>query len=270
MIENNKLTQWVRLEIYKEHKDGRVKNFLVRHIANGKLGSEILELGVPETPDEHWPIEALNEIQTHIEMDANGLGGMQAYCILSFREKSGPKSTGRFTYRVNVDEDMDEITSSEPPTKSGIVAQCMRHTESMMRSTNLAIGQVIANQMRAIERLSIDNDKLQERQSRVFELLEELQERKHERDLEQRQLEFKQRVSEEMVDKVGMLLPAVANKLIGKPLLTEKTTPMNESVKNFLTSLNDSQMETIMNSLSIEQRILLGSVIEVLPGESKH
>jgi hypothetical protein len=261
-LDSSRASQWLRSQVFAMHRDGRCTSFAVKHIANGKLGNEIFRVDVPQAADETWIASAFADIETHVEMDAGGLGGVQQYCALAYREKSADRSTGRFTFRVSVEDDLDDnLVNSEPATKGGIVAQAMRHTEVMMRSTTVAIGQVIANQARTIERLAGENDHLLTNQSRVYELLEDLSQRKHERDLENKREEFKQQVSGEIVEKVNMLLPAIVNKLAGRKLMAG-ADPAQEGIKQWLTSLNEQQMSAIMSTLSIEQKASLGMLID--------
>lgn len=258
-----KLTHWLRLEIFKDTKLGRCVRFCVRHIANSKLGSEILDVEAPEGADDNWIGSFVADVESHVEMDAGGLGGTQAYCILAFRAKEPDKATGRHTFRITVDEDVnDEPLNTEGPNKTGLVAQSMRHTEAMMRYSTVAIGQVIANQSRTIERLSAENEALLKQHARTFEVLEELQSHKHEREIEIRKAEFKEQVTRDMVNKAGLLLPSLVNRVVGKRLLPERTTPLEESIKQFMSSLTEDQMMTLAGVLTPEQQIALGSVVQ--------
>lgn len=261
MIDHGKMQVWLRRELFSDHRDGSVTHFIVRHIANGKYGADLLTLTPPSPLDESWLVSAISAIEAQTEMDASGIGGTQGYCVQSYRVEASERASSRYTFRVSGDATDEEELSSEPSNGKGLIAQAMRHTEVMMRSTTVAIGQVIATQGRTIDRLASENESMHKQQARFYEVLEELSSRKHERELELKKEERKELITQQVVDKAMLLAPSIVNRISGKKLLQEKTTPLVDSIKEFMCSLNDQQMNSLMGMLSMEQKIVVGNII---------
>ncbi|MFH1010994.1 MAG: hypothetical protein V1784_07150 [bacterium] len=222
---------------------------------------------MPAKTDDDFLVSAINDIEANSEADAGGIGGIQSYVVLAFFEDEPDKPLARFTFRVAGDNEEDEgEISSEPPNRIGITSQLMRHNEAIMRTGTIATGQVVAVMQRTIASLSEANERLTTQRLESFQLIEELQSQKHERDLMASREAMKQQMIRETFEKATLLLPVVVNKLTGKTLLPERKSGQEIMIKEFMNSLTPEQANGLQNILKPEQ---LAVVLTMMDGFAK-
>lgn len=158
----------------------------------------------------------------------------------------------------------EESLNSEPASLEGLLAQLMRHNEINSKTNAQAIGQVLTMQHRTIEEQGAQLRHLVSKSFEAIAMVEELASAKHERELSLKKAETQGRIMEDMAEKAMMLAPSIVNRIAGQKLLREKTTPEMETIKAVLGSLTPPQWDTILSALSPEQKIALGSLMEIV------
>lgn len=268
-IDRNRIGQWIRREIYREHRDGPVRRLVIRHVTTEKLAGEVFSLEAPAVFDEAWIAHALTEIELAADQDAEGLGESQKYCVLAFRGEPGQeRSSGRFSFRVTVvDDGESEFVTSEPATLKGLLTQQMRHTEAMMRLTVQSIGQVQAMHQRTIEEQYQQLREYSAKHLDTLHLVEGLQQRSHERQLEVQREESRSEMAREAIEKLMLLAPALINRALGQKALPEKISPEVASLQAFFSTLTEDQWSSILATLTPEQQITIGTVLNTLSGD---
>jgi len=260
------LEGWLRRQLYGSmEENGRCVKFQIAHLApSSKKGSDV---GVVKIPPDGIPPEDLDALITQIETicyeDAGGLEGTQRYVLFPYF-KDAQKTIGRFVLRIEGDANDDDELASEPATKTGLLAQLMRHQEAIMRTSMLGIQNVVQMQQRVISRLSEQNEAMLGKHVENINSLEDLRNEKHERDLKSEEARFRQKSMQDIVDKVMLLLPNVVNKLGGKgqKLLPEKSTTTEAGIYSLLSSITPDQLATLSGVLKPEQLATLQNVYE--------
>ncbi len=257
-----KLENWMRRQFFAdtEHDDGRVSKLVLRHAA-GK-GGDVQTFPLKKVPDETKLESLLNDIEQAAQDDAEGLGGLQKYVLIAIRQGTGAAG-GRFSFNMQGSDDSDEDAfNSEPASLKGIASQQMRHNEIIMRTSVMATNQVITTLQRTISRQADLIEKMEADRAGTFQLMEELQSQKHERDIQTANHLHKQEVQKELLGKVTLLLPSVINKLTGKKVMKEGASPEAMAIKEFMASLKPQQMEALSSILAPEQLISIMNMYE--------
>lgn len=250
-----KFTEWTRRMVFADaEENGPVIRFAVRHMqAGNKVGGEVGALKVKsniETDDIDHLVSAIENICI---ADAEGLGGMQRYMIQPTFKETGVGSA-RFIVPIHVSDPTDtEHLGSEPPTHEGIATQMMRHTEALMRIHVNAPGQVIQQLQRIIARQQDQLSDYEEQRLKQFSLIEDLTNRKAERDMDMEKAAQRAKITGEFADKVMLLLPAAVNRITGKSILPETVTPESMFIKDFMKSITPEQMNALGTVFRAEQ-----------------
>jgi hypothetical protein len=201
-----------------------------------------------------------------VSRNRSGIGGTQRYRIEAYHGDSAAP-TARFSIRTyGESEPEDEGLSSEPPTKSGLQAQTMRHLEAVMRITAMTQNRAFDAQQKMLTILQSQNEKLLEEKWKNFELVESLLSQKDEREIERAKAVQKLEMQEKLVDKVTLLLPTAVNRLFGgnsgQKVLPEKTTPMEEQLCALGETLQPAQLEELQRVLSTEQLMVFLDIFQ--------
>lgn len=261
-----KLQRWLRQSILVEDDErGKCKKLVIRHVAGGKLGSELFAIPVPKKDiDDNWFEEITNQIDMSIVDDAEGIGGTQSYVVLPFYENMVGKPGGRFTIReaaTSID-DPDEL-DSEPPTKTGIISQMMRHTEAATRMSLMASGQIITTLKNTNARQAEMIEKLVAEKMANLETMERLKSEELERRLVIQREERSEAMRAAVLDKVSVLLPLVVNKLTGKQAVPTGGLSQTEAmVKGLVETIDMDQVEKLQTVLKPEQLVLLMEIFQ--------
>jgi hypothetical protein len=264
-----KLLNWVRQQIVieREVSEGPCVKLVLKHININSKQNEIALFDLramragAENQDAFFD-SLVNEIETRAHDDAEGLGGTQRYCVFAHC-KNADKPVSRFTFRMEAgdqDGDDDGEAMSEPPTKTGMVGQLMRHTEAIMRTSVVSTNHTISMLQRTIDRQAEQIEKLLSEKFRNLETMEDLISRRDERKLAAADQVFKHQLQGETFKRLMMLAPVVVNRMAGKTLIPG-ANPMNQMLANFAGSLKTEQMEQMAQILTPEQMI---TVIEVI------
>ena len=265
MARVKKFESWMRRHLYSERDEQRCSKFVLHHMgAAGKLGSEVFT--VPSDISEEAIGSTAEEIFEAGEADASGIGSTQSYVVLAFYGEN-KKHSGRFTFRAQSDsEDADGGEVTEPPTPAGIVSQTMRHNEAIMRTSSMAMGSAFNGLQSMVARQSEVIDNLMSERYKTVELIETLTTAKHEREIELLQEGRKDERQRELMSKFSPLIPMVANKLAGKPMLPA-ADPQSLLLNEFFKTLTPTQFEGLRGVLSDEQTMMVMSLAQNFVGD---
>lgn len=272
-----KLKDFLMRQFYQEHDEGPCVKLVVRHIdsagrsaKDGEVwSSKIAHSDTCVTVEEDDLDTLITEIENICFDDAEGLGGVQKYRLMSYcKFKPEPKS--RYTFRFAAgDTDEDEVGLTEPATKQGLVSQMMRHCESYARINAHVSSQTISQLQRMNGKQAEHIENLLQERHEYFEMLETLKSQHHERELSTLEAASKEKRNEQIFDSARLLMPALVNRISGKKILPEATTPTEELLKNFAESLNQDQMGKILQALNPTQQLAMLEFIQSTQKEDK-
>jgi hypothetical protein len=256
-----RLYSFLSRQMYVERPEGSPNRVVIRHHSVEGVGTREVGTFPIESRLGRQELEALSdEILLQAQSDADGMGRrIQRYGIYVYisAQTSPVASTTLMFQGEGMEEGGDEPLDTEPANSKGLLSQLMRHNEANARTSTLAMGAVVKEQARIIERLTQQNEVLQGKVLAAVELTEELQSAKHERDMAWKQLEKRQQLTGELFEKIQILLPVVANKVLGKPVFPEAIDPRVMVVKEWAESLSTSQVDSLRRILKPEQVIAL-------------
>lgn len=267
---NRGIVTWMKKQIFVKRKDGECSRFVLHHVGtNGKLGTEICTINIGEHKEPHTPIneDDIAGYATEIETDANqyaeAIGATQTFAIAAYFEDDPDRAIGRHPFRVNVEspEDNDDV-ASEPSNLTGLVKQQMRHNEMLMRINTGSMGSMIATLQKQNEQLSTMVTKLFEDRVEQIDAVESLMSGKHQRDLEVEQARLNGVQKSQLFESFLALLPAAANKMIGKRILPETQDVIQLQIVKLMEAMTPEEIEGMLNAINSPEKKI--AMIELL------
>lgn len=266
-----KIASWIKKQLWQERKQGKCTKLVLHHVGTqGRLGPAINTINVGEGKPvesdgradegdiEQYTAEMYENAQTYAE----GIGQTQTFALAAYFEEDETAALARFVFRCRVEqEDEDGEVSSEPADMAGHLRQLMRHNEAHMRLNVAAMGQVMNTLTKQNQQLSEMVEKLVEGRFEQIEAVEELMSKKHERALDLKREEQKQVLQTQLADNVMALLPAVANKIVGRKILPEQNV-IELGIVKWAEALTANEIQTIMGSMSPEKQIAFGELLQ--------
>lgn len=267
-VNRKKLCQWVARQVLLEHEDGPCRRMVVRHVISSK-STPTGEVLVEGRTDAEGIAESIASI---IEDDAKELGDRQTYTVRAFFGRSSKEEVGgrdRFSAHVFTESDGDDALMSEGPNGRGVMIQQMRHNEALVRTMVQTVGQTLDHMARINATLAARLEKIEEGRMAQIETFEELLSKRHERELEATKLQNAERRKEQAFEKLTLLLPAVANKIVGKKVFPENIAGDLDQLKNLLASVTPEQLSKLGEILSPVQTTALLSIYEKFANDDK-
>ncbi len=272
------LQTWLRECLFSviEGDDGalRFARVVVRQLTKGnKKGEEAFSLDVPKKAGDDWCDTAALEIHAKLQNEVASLGGLQKYALYAYHSGDYENHTARFIVRLQgvSDDDDEEGLNSEGPDKTGLVSQAMRHTEASNRTMVALVQGLVGTYQSTISRLASMNEKLLDDKLASMELIQEMQDDQDNRQAKAMTAKAKARGVEQLVGKLGLLLPALANKVSGKPIFPVEDTSLMMMTRSLITSImaDPDRAEKIMGLLAPEQGIALMNLYEQVSAKDK-
>lgn len=261
-----KLTNWLRAQFLVEREEGRPVRFIMNHLTVSRKKTEIARFDasrITETQVETFCETLAGEIELKATDDAEGLGGVQRYTINCFFKNSDGSQT-RYIFKVDASDGEETEDSgeymTEPPSMKGLISQLMRHNEATMRTATMVTNHNMTLQQRIIERQAEQVEKLLSEKYDNMRTMEGVLSEQHKRKLEEMEQLSNQQFREEIIKKVALLAPVVANRIAGRTIVPVGS-PMNASLVALRESLTQEQMQALMGVLRPEQAM---AVIEML------
>lgn len=271
------LQTWLRecLFLITEDDDAaRFSRVVCRQLVKGnKRGEEVFFTEVPKKAGEDWCDTAALEIYGKLQTETATLGGLQKYALYAYHSGDNDAHTSRFVVRLQgVDEDDDEDgLNSESPDKTGLVSQAMRHAEVYAKAMSGMVMSLAGTYQGTISRQANMIEKLLDDKLEGIETIQEMVQAKDERDVKLIQARAKAKGVEGLVSRLGLLLPAVANRVAGKPIFPVEDTSMMMMVRSLFTSMatNPERLDKLMSLLSPEEGIAFMNLYEQISAKDE-
>ncbi len=177
--------------------------------------------------------------------------GQKSYVDRTFLNVDTPKaSTAIATLDATLEDD-------ERAQRAGVVGLLMKHTHA---SAQLALGHtvdIVRHYKEESDRKDARIRELEERQTAVLRMYEELLSAKHERELEMLKAQNAEKRKDHLLDKLDMLVPIAMSKV----LPASKTPALGEELmRQLLKSLSRDQLSALVTHLSPEQAALIHEI----------
>lgn len=258
-----KIERFIRRAIFNDNQ-APLEKLSLSHCPQGGKPVPVWSKPFEDGADAEHIDPVLQELMQVVTDDASGMGGVQRYILVA---KVGGETHGRLSFRMQgYDETIDDI-NSEGPNSTGLIAQQMRHNEALAKSSHMAMGGVLQYMTRLLDKTMKHNEKLMEQRLEDFATVEEAMSRKHERDMEMMEAVSKQELKSGIIEKVGLMLPTVVNRISGQNVLPATTSPKDEMLKSIIHSLRPDQLEKLQQVLDVEQLLPLLELMKTYQAE---
>jgi len=256
-------TTYKLVRFLRKQKERETKPFLaLRHGVSSGKGAPVASWGVAEW-GEMTPEEVSHRICEAAEEDAKGLqGGKQRYILVAM---DSDRALERCTFTIESEDEEDSegaSITSEVANPAGFAAQAMRHNEQILRLSMQGFEATQRANINTIRALVQRNDQMEEKHIVVFQLVEDLLSQRAERELAALKEANKERRLDATFDKFALLLPAVVNKLTGKNMLPQSTTPAEEQIVAFMESMTPQQFQQMTAVFRPDQQVAMMSMYE--------
>jgi hypothetical protein len=271
MFDRRKMIDFLKRQImFDKEEYGRCTRVVLRHVSSGgKLGNEIETIIVPASfgKGDKGTGDFIEDTTSNLEAaasnDAAGIGGVQSYCVHAYFKESKDRPLARHTFRHEIiDDEGGEVSSSEPPNKTGLTSQLMRHLDSVFRTAQGSYAQTLQMQQRMVNRQSEQIETFMVKHIELIGAIEGLMTLKHERDLDFQRESTKQKIKFEMWEKLQLLLPIAINRINKGKMLPEKSSSKELLFKGLIQSLTKEQAEKLQAALSPEQMAVLLELLQ--------
>ena len=240
---DDRLRKWLVRTIETESID----RFVIRHDTGAEVATIRADEGGAFERKDRQIDEIASEVSERVFEDAIGLGGLQRYVISAY---SGERAVTRLPVRENAEASRGgpapgDPIDSEPPTEKGLLSQTMRHLEISERTHATAIANIFAMQTRMLREKDDRITHLEERHWDTVVAAEQLVSDHHRRQLEDRAADQKAEAMREVLGTFLQLAPTAVNKLAGRALLPEKTSPALVGLRALVGTLKPEQLEAL-------------------------
>jgi hypothetical protein len=201
--------------------------------------------------DKRWVVDdAAAQIVESAQGTADGQQGVTRFTLQAFGPEYGrSKALATMSFACQSEDAGEGDTPlSEPADRDGLLSQLMRHNENLHRQSSGTWGLMFQYMTRIIERQSEQLEKLQTEKTQSAEMMETLISKKHQREMETKQLEAEQKRKDEFFQKIMTLLPVAVNKLAGKELIHQKDSMLEVVSQEFVNSLSGNKLDAILQS----------------------
>jgi hypothetical protein len=263
-----------------EDETGKVKRFVITHLSKrGKDNGDIGFVPVDSMATADDVDNLINEIELMVNADAAGIGEDQRYVIRPTFANPAFKTSVRHILRVtatrpdvsgDIDDDDDDSfgsssSSSSKKSDGDIVSVAlMRHLENLHRLNVQQPAALLAQSQRTISRLQDSVTELHDRllqtaqeRLKVYTMVEDMLCRRQERELAAQSSEKKMELMGEMGSQLLTLAPMIVNKISGKNVLPQTTTPAEAMLKEWFKTLTREQFEAMLAPLTPQQQFPL-------------
>ena len=236
-----------------------IDRLVIRH----DTGAEVATLREPFVSPGDGVDELGANVADRIFEDALGLGGMQRYIVTAY---VADRTIARLTVRENADASgagrlPGDPVDSEPPTERGLLTQTMRHLEISERTHATVVANIFAMQAKMLRE---KDERIAHLESRHWETViaaEQLVSDHHRRELENKAAGQKAEATREILGTVLQLMPTAVNKIAGRAILPEKTSPALVGLRALVGTLKPEQLEALKFVLSAPQLETLTEIV---------
>ena len=242
--------KWVQRETCCITEEGAVRQLVLFHVVDGAFSAKIGTFAYDS--DEKGFEDIAQEVWDSAEADAmtRSLTSRDRYTCVCFRKSEEPFSQRSFqiraaSYRQSMlmnDED------AEPANERGIIGQQLRHTEMFARLLTVSAGDQFERIIGENRRLHDALEKTQARQIDMYEMLESLNERKHERELEREAAQRKAEQSEKLMSAVMTFGPALVAQLLQNRMPMGEKAFRDDAYIGWLGGLSEEEFAGVCQS----------------------
>lgn len=265
------IREWIGRQTFADDEEkGPVTKAVIHQMTSaGKRGMEIGSVSLKQKPDSGTVNAIIADIDSMVSGDVEGTGQIQRYVLIAIHKSSeGYEQGAKLTIRVAPESDDEEgDMMSEGPTKTGLLAQQMRHTEVFARIAVSSAESTIRSLGRQLEESRAQVEKLLDKNFELTELMEDLMSKRHDRDLATKEAGFKMETRQELMHKLMLIAPILVNKLLakdGKKLLKENTTAVEQLVHSIMVTIKPDQMEGLLATLTADQKMAFLSLYQAM------
>lgn len=263
------LEKWLFSCLSQSEPTARFCRVVACHLVRGNSrGEEAFYLGVPEKmkDSDQWCRETAMDIYTRLQAEASVLAGLQRYALYSFYTDDLDNHASRSLVALDGGSDVDSADPllTEGPDKTGLTSQAMRHLEAIMKVHVSGQMTLLQGYQTQVTKLSGMLEKVLDQRASALEREQAVMLQTQEHELAAIQARAKGKAIEALGEKLGLFLPAVANKIAGQQLFPVQANAMAMMVKGLMTSIasDETKMKTIMSVLEPEQQIVFFQLME--------
>lgn len=242
----------------------RCSGFSLVHMRGGQQ----VELKTVRIGSRSWDTKELAQLfESVAENFAGGVPGVQQFQLLAFYDdQDQPQSF--YPFRKAGEQEGDGIVT-EGPTGTGPMAQMMRHYEADRRITTQYASTLFSYMERLLDKAGKRIEQLEQQEQDAIELAKtvvmEQSQKQHERRIEIMKLER----AEKDRDTIVKLLPAVANRVLGKEIIPQSDAD-SAIIEHLADTLEPDQVQKLAAVLRPEQWALIADrVLQVLDSKAK-
>jgi hypothetical protein len=237
-----------------------------------KRGEHVFAVDVPKKAGEDWCDTAGLEIYGKLQTETANLGGLRKYALYAYHTGDNEAHTSRFVVRIQGNDEDEEPGTSEGALKGDIHLQAMKHAEAYAKIMAGMVTGLMGSYQSQVARQSTMIEKLMEDKLGGIEAMQALLDQKEERDINLMQAKVKADGMKNLIGRLGLLLPAVANRVAGKPIFPVEDTAMMMMVKSLFTSLAASpeKLERLMATLGPEESVAFMNIYEQLSSKDEN
>jgi len=264
----------IRAWLPRALEDESIDRFIVRHDGGADVSSIKNKEGGRFDRNEDRLDQLAAALADRVFEDSLGLGGMQRYVVLAC---IGDRPITRLPVRENADASgadrmPGDSLDSEPPNEKGLLTQTMRHLEISERTHAHVVANIFAMQSRMLREKDERIEHLESRHWDTVLAAEQLVSDHHRRELETREADQKAEAMREILGTVLQLAPTAVNKLAGRAVLPEKTSPALVGLRALVGTLKGEQLEALKFVFTPAQLETFTEIVgsEVADDEQKH
>jgi len=253
-MSDSKISNFVekRLEMVGEACTYR---FALTHEVEGSKPRTLLNCVVQRSSLDAEKERIPEEISEAAKSHAEEASRIQRYSIVAYAQDDSVLAMCPFRLKPSSSDASSEL-DSEPATSKGIVAQLMRHNESLTRVYMQSFQATATMLAEEVARLRRRNDELEDKNIDMISTFEALYSEKHKRDIEVSQEIASESRKERLLEQGEKLLPFIAAKLTGQSNVQRFVDTLSEEdMMALLTTLKPNQIEALKGVLSEGEKI---------------
>jgi len=279
------LIKWLTRLLSEVTEDEPITRFELLHKIEGER-TERLDAWQNPSDGGRAPDELAREIQDTAERDleARTSGQPQRYIVCAYRgDDPEPAAQHAFLLRPTMQLGK-RAEDSEPPTDKGVIAHFLRHDENVHRLLLSSSDSLVGKLANEVDRERTARVKAEELNWSMFEKYQLLLDKEQERRIEEAKELMKARRVDELMGVVTALIPILATRFLGgaqpgpalpsavpvAPALVspELVDPKDRAVREFFARLSETEVSSVLGSLSSSNQIALAELHRAFSEES--
>lgn len=261
-----KLAPWLRKHLRELTEQGAVERVELYHASDGTPLERLLLANVSEGVDAE---ELAQELWDVAQQDSSTRPAdlVQRYVVATYQgEDRAPLAQFPFLTSGGTP---GVLTPMDQATEKGERGMLMRHTESLHRvviEQSTYHTNTLRNELESERKLRLGYE---EKMVGVFEALQQLMDRKHERDMDMKREEAKSRRHEEFMGLIMSAAPMLLAQFMGGKGMPGASVARDEGIRNFLKGLTEPEINGVINSLRPDHAMLLMELYKSYATEEK-